>query len=90
MSASHLVQILLPEETGSGEPISQEWFEGLLERTDARVRWREVDAHIYAQRFGEHHPVRARKEPRTPNEPAGQHHATGEKKRVEGREERSF
>ncbi|EAQ35272.1 hypothetical protein NB311A_13186 [Nitrobacter sp. Nb-311A] len=30
MSASHLVQILLPKETGSGEPISQEWFEKLL------------------------------------------------------------
>ena len=31
MSASHLVQILLPKETGSGEPISQGWFEELLE-----------------------------------------------------------
>jgi hypothetical protein len=30
MSASHLVQIILPKETGSGEPVSQEWFEGLL------------------------------------------------------------
>jgi hypothetical protein len=30
MSASHLVQILLPKETGSGEPISQKFFEDLL------------------------------------------------------------
>jgi hypothetical protein len=30
MSASHLVQILLPKETGSGEPVSQKWFERLL------------------------------------------------------------
>lgn len=31
MSASHLLQILLPRETGGGEAISQEWFEELLE-----------------------------------------------------------
>jgi hypothetical protein len=30
MSASHLVQILLPKEIGSGEPISQKFFEDLL------------------------------------------------------------
>jgi hypothetical protein len=29
-SPSYLVQILLPQETGSDEPIAQEWFEGLL------------------------------------------------------------
>jgi hypothetical protein len=27
---TYLVQILLPKETGSGEPIRQEWFNGLL------------------------------------------------------------
>lgn len=27
---SHLVQILLPKETGSGQPISRKWFEALL------------------------------------------------------------
>jgi hypothetical protein len=32
MSASHLVQILLPKATGNGEPISQGWFEGELTR----------------------------------------------------------
>src|SRR4051812_45862593 len=32
---SHLVQILLPKETGTGQPISQKWFESLLkELTD--------------------------------------------------------
>jgi len=35
MSASYLVQILLPKETGKGEPVSQEWFESFLkELTD--------------------------------------------------------
>jgi hypothetical protein len=28
--AAFLVQILLPKETGSGEPIRQQWFNGLL------------------------------------------------------------
>ena len=27
---SYLVQILLPKETGNGQPISQKWFEALL------------------------------------------------------------
>jgi hypothetical protein len=27
---SHLVQILLPKETGSGQSISKEWFDGFL------------------------------------------------------------
>lgn len=27
---SHLVQILLPKQTGTGEPISGQWFDGLL------------------------------------------------------------
>ena len=27
---SYLVQILLPKETGGGQPISQQWFEALL------------------------------------------------------------
>jgi hypothetical protein len=31
MSPAYLVQILLPKETGRGEPISKEWFEGFLE-----------------------------------------------------------
>ena len=32
---SYLVQILLPKETGGGQPISQQWFEALLkELTD--------------------------------------------------------
>jgi hypothetical protein len=32
---SHLVQILLPKETGSGQPISKQWFDDLLkELTD--------------------------------------------------------
>lgn len=32
---SHLVQLLLPKETGTGQPISQKWFESLLkELTD--------------------------------------------------------
>jgi hypothetical protein len=30
-SPSHLVQILLPKETGDGDPIAQEWFDGLLQ-----------------------------------------------------------
>jgi hypothetical protein len=30
MSASYLVQILLPKVTGQGEPVSQEWFEAFL------------------------------------------------------------
>jgi hypothetical protein len=28
---SHLVQILLPEETGNGRPIGKDWFDGFLE-----------------------------------------------------------
>jgi hypothetical protein len=31
MSPAYLVQILLPKETGRGEPISKEWFEEFLE-----------------------------------------------------------
>ena len=32
---SHLVQVLLPKETGGGEPVSRQWFETLLkELTD--------------------------------------------------------
>jgi hypothetical protein len=35
MSTSYLVQILLPKETGKGEPVSQQWFENFLkELTD--------------------------------------------------------
>jgi hypothetical protein len=31
----HLVQILLPKETGNGQPIGKDWFDGLLkELTD--------------------------------------------------------
>ena len=30
MSASYLVEILLPNQTGDGEPVTQEWFEGTL------------------------------------------------------------
>jgi hypothetical protein len=34
-SPSHLVQILLPKETGSGQSVAQQWFENLLrELTD--------------------------------------------------------
>jgi hypothetical protein len=29
--ASHLVQILLPKEAGTGQPIAQDWFDGFLE-----------------------------------------------------------
>jgi hypothetical protein len=33
--ASHLVQILLPKETGKGEPIGKDWFDRILkELTD--------------------------------------------------------
>ena len=33
--SSHLVEILLPKETGSGAPINQKWFDSLLkELTD--------------------------------------------------------
>ena len=33
--ASHLVQILLPKETGNGQPIAKDWFDGFLkELTD--------------------------------------------------------
>jgi hypothetical protein len=35
MSASYLVEILLPMDTGNGEPVSQKWFEDFLkELTD--------------------------------------------------------
>ena len=27
---AHLVQILLPKETGGGEPVSRQWFDALL------------------------------------------------------------
>ena len=30
MSTAYLVEILLPKQTGNGEPVTQEWFEGLL------------------------------------------------------------
>jgi hypothetical protein len=34
-SASHLVQILLPKETGCGQPVSEKWFNAFLkELTD--------------------------------------------------------
>jgi hypothetical protein len=29
---SHLVQILLPKETGKGEPIGKHWFDGFLKQ----------------------------------------------------------
>jgi hypothetical protein len=33
--ASHLVQILLPKETGGGQPVSEKWFDAFLkELTD--------------------------------------------------------
>lgn len=33
--SSHLVQVLLPKETGGGEPVSRQWFDALLnELTD--------------------------------------------------------
>jgi hypothetical protein len=35
MSASYLVQILLPKETGNGEPVSQEWFGAFLKELTA-------------------------------------------------------
>ena len=36
---SHLVQILLPKETGKGEPIAKDWFENFLkELTDRAYR----------------------------------------------------
>ena len=35
MNRSYLVQILVPKETGKGEPVSKEWFDGFLkELTD--------------------------------------------------------
>ena len=35
MSASYLVEILLPKDTGNGDPVSQKWFEDFLkELTD--------------------------------------------------------
>jgi hypothetical protein len=33
---SHLVQILLPKETGGGEPVSRQWFENLLKELTGR------------------------------------------------------
>jgi len=33
---SWLVQILLPKETGNGEPISRKWFEALLKELTAK------------------------------------------------------
>jgi hypothetical protein len=30
MSASYLVEILLPKQTGDGKPVTQEWFEEFL------------------------------------------------------------
>jgi hypothetical protein len=33
--SSHLIEILLPKETGKGQPISKDWFDGFLkELTD--------------------------------------------------------
>lgn len=32
MSASYLVQILLPKTTGDGEPVTQQWFETFLKQ----------------------------------------------------------
>ena len=31
MSAYHLVQILLPKEAGTGQPIAQKWFDSFLD-----------------------------------------------------------
>jgi hypothetical protein len=31
MTKSYLVQILVPKETGKGEPVSKEWFENFLQ-----------------------------------------------------------
>jgi hypothetical protein len=31
MSGSYLVQILLPKQSGNGDPVSQEWFEKFLQ-----------------------------------------------------------
>ncbi len=75
MSAVHLVQILLPKETGNGEPISQDWFEGLLKeltgkfggatsfvRAPAQGLWRsggETGARQYRGRRGDDGPARA-------------------------------
>ena len=36
MSGPYLVQILLPKETGKGEPVEQEWFENLLKELTAK------------------------------------------------------
>ena len=33
---SHLVQILLPKETGKGQPISKDWFDGFLKELTAK------------------------------------------------------
>jgi hypothetical protein len=35
VTASYLVQILLPKETGGREPIAQSWFDGLLQELTA-------------------------------------------------------
>ena len=39
--ASHLVQILLPKETGNGQPIAKEWFDGFLKELTDQVRRRD-------------------------------------------------
>jgi hypothetical protein len=36
MSGAYLVQILLPKETGKGEPVAQEWFENFLKELSAK------------------------------------------------------
>ena len=36
MSEAYLVQILLPKETGKGEPVTQEWFDNFLKELTAR------------------------------------------------------
>jgi hypothetical protein len=37
-SPSHVVQILLPNET-QGRPIGKEWFDGFLEELTGKCRW---------------------------------------------------
>lgn len=36
MNRSYLVQILVPKETGKGEPVSKEWFEQFLQELTER------------------------------------------------------
>ena len=37
MNASYLVDILLPKDTGNGEPVSQKWFEFFLKELTDKV-----------------------------------------------------